>query len=68
MPATVRFATLATARFTEPNFEMTVGRPILDVDEFERDVAADSALVDTGSLRARIPDGKVGVTEWAVNE
>lgn len=68
MPATVRFATLATARFTEANFEMTGGRPILDVDEFERDVAADSALVATGSLRARIPDGNVGVTKRAAIE
>lgn len=68
MPATVRFATLATARFTEANFEMTAGRPILDVDEFERDVAADSALVATGNLRARIPDGKVGVTKRAAIE
>lgn len=65
---TVRFATLVAARFTDANFEMTAGRPILDADEFEREVAADSLLTATGSLRGRFPDGTVGVTTRAANE
>lgn len=65
---TVRFATLFTTRFTDANFEMTAGRPILDADEFEREVAADSPLTATGSFRARFPDGTVGVTTRAANE
>lgn len=62
---TVRFAELVTARFTDANLEMTAGRPILDADEFEREVAADSPLTATGSLRARFT---VGVTTRAANE
>lgn len=66
VPPTVRFATLVTARFIEVNFEMTAGRPILIVDEFERDDVAESLLTATGSFRARFTEGKVGVTTRAV--
>lgn len=61
VPPTVRFATLATARFTDANLEMTTGRPKLDADEFEREDAVDSLLTATGSLREWIAAGTVGV-------
>lgn len=61
MPPTVRFATLATARFTDTNFEMTAGRPKLDADEFERDDAVESPLTAIGSLRPRFTVSTVGL-------
>lgn len=56
VPPTVRFATLATARFIDTNFETMAGRPMLDAEELERDVETDSTFAVCGSFRPRFPN------------
>lgn len=53
-PLTIRFGTMATARFIGAHLVVVAGRPMLDSDEFERDEAAEMGLVAAIKvLRAR---------------